>query len=124
MPMYLTCSPFSRTTVSPSITLVTSASSAKQAVNARDTKIIKALKSELILVNDISKEFDISIQKIALNYCLQQNLIDNVLIGVDNLNQLNQNLKDLNYELPQNIINEINTIVVRNVDLLNPSLWN
>ena len=90
----------------------------------KENKIIEDLKIELTQINNLSKEYNISIQKIALNYCLQQNLIDNVLIGVDNLSQLDQNLKDANFELPTHIIDEINTIVVKNADLLNPSLWN
>jgi uncharacterized protein len=51
-------------------------------------------------------------------------LIQNVLIGVDNLDQLNQNLSDASYLLPSNLINQIDEITVKQVDLLNPSLWN
>ena len=51
-------------------------------------------------------------------------MIQNVLIGVDNLDQLNQNLSDAGYLLPSNLIKQIDEITVNDVDLLNPSLWN
>ena len=56
--------------------------------------------------------------------CIQQINIDNVLIGVDSKQQLEDNLKSLNYALEASIINEINNIKVSNINLLNPSLWN
>ena len=61
---------------------------------------------------------------ISLNYCLQQNTIDNVLIGIDSLSQLKDNIQSLNYKIKPEAINEISTIRVQNLDLLNPSLWN
>lgn len=89
-----------------------------------DNKIARSLKPELDYLKKVAIGNNISMQKLAINYCLQQPLIQNVLIGVDNLDQLNQNLSDASYLLPSNLINQIDEITVKHVDLLNPSLWN
>ncbi|WP_367864718.1 aldo/keto reductase [Pedobacter sp. WC2423] len=83
-----------------------------------------SLAAELEYIRELSKSYQVSLPKMALNYCLQQPDIDNVLIGVDNLEHLNQNILDADYSLSQNLLNDINTIIVKDVTLLNPSLWN
>lgn len=89
-----------------------------------ENKVARELMPELDYLRKLANENNISIQKLAINYCLQQPLIKNVLIGVDDIDQLNQNIADSNYILPSNIIYQIDNITVKNVDLLNPSLWN
>ena len=85
---------------------------------------VLSLAAELEYIRELSKSYQVSLPKMALNYCLQQPDIDNVLIGVDNLEHLNQNILDADYSLSQNLLNDINTIIVKDVTLLNPSLWN
>ena len=85
--------------------------------------IVQNLKNELTLLSDISKRDNVSISELALSYCLNQKTIDNVLIGVDSMNQLINNIKTVNYSLKQKTIDSINSIKVQNLDLLNPSLW-
>ncbi|MCK8141473.1 aldo/keto reductase [Flavobacterium sp. I-SCBP12n] len=87
-------------------------------------KIAESLSEPLNAIHNLSKQTGVSIQNIALDYCLKQKNIDSVLIGVDNIEQLKLNL---NYSGP--FLNEseksiIDTIIINNVDLLNPSLWN
>lgn len=86
-------------------------------------KISLPLADELGYIHKLSKLSNISLTRISLNYCLQQPLIDNVLIGVDNLDQLDQNLESAGYNLPDEVIDEINAINIKNVELLNASLW-
>jgi len=88
-----------------------------------ENKTIQALNEELIFIKHLSKNSGKSIQQLALNYCLQQSNINNVLIGVDNLNQLNQNLADADFSLSGELINKIDSIHVKDIRLLNPSLW-
>ena len=88
------------------------------------SETVQKLKNELTHLSYISRIHDVSISKLALSYCLQQKTIDNILIGVDSLNQLKDNLKAVNFKINPEIINEVNTIKVKNLDLLNPSLWN
>lgn len=85
--------------------------------------VVQKLKNELVLLSEISKNNKASISELALSYCLQQNTIDNVIIGVDSINQLMDNIKSMNYKIDSKTVDKINTIKVRNLDLLNPSLW-
>ena len=86
-------------------------------------KIVQNIKNELILLSHISKRDNASILELALSYCLKQKTIDNVLIGVDSLKQLVDNLDVVNYNLKQKTLDSINTITVKNLDFINPSLW-
>ena len=90
----------------------------------KNHRIVRSLKAELILLHKIASEQNISMQSLAINYCLQQELINKVLIGVENLDQLNQNLSNANNVLSADAIDKINKIRISDVDLLNPSLWN
>ncbi|MFN4762608.1 aldo/keto reductase [Gillisia sp. Q332] len=86
-------------------------------------EIVQKLKDELILLSDISKKDNASISELALSYCLSQNIIDNVLIGIDSIKQLKDNIKSVNYKIRPGTIDKINSIKIKNKDLLNPSLW-
>lgn len=81
------------------------------------------LKNELDKINEISIKSSISIGSIALNYCLLQPTIDGVLIGVDSLEQLNENILYSNQPIPTKYLDQINNIKIDNVELLNPSMW-
>ena len=54
--------------------------------------ITDPLKNELSRINEIANDNDIPIETLALQYCLQQPYIDNVIIGVDSLEQLKSNI--------------------------------
>ena len=84
---------------------------------------VQSLKNELIKISDISKNSNIPISDLAISYCLNQKYIDKTLIGVDSLSQLKENFKSLNNKLNTEVTNEINSIKVKNYNLLNPSLW-
>lgn len=81
------------------------------------------LENELDVINEISLNSSISIGSIALNYCLIQPTIDGVLIGVDSLEQLNENILYSNQTIPTKYLDQINNIKIDNVELLNPSMW-
>ena len=89
-----------------------------------DHHIVRSLKNELTHLSDISKNSKISIAQLALDYCVQQTTIDNVLIGVDSREQLEENIASLKHAINDETIEKINTIKVANINLLNPSLWN
>ncbi|UAM97209.1 aldo/keto reductase [Polaribacter litorisediminis] len=92
-------------------------------INSKN-KIAQNLKEELLEILKISNKNQISTAQLALNYCLQQTLIDNVLIGVDSLKQLEQNIESVKHSIDAALIDQINKIKVEDVQLLNPSLWN
>ena len=86
-------------------------------------KTVRSLKNELIQLHSISNNNKLSISELALGYCLNQKYIDNTLIGVDSIDQLKENLESSNLKLSIEVMSEINSIKVNNLNLLNPSLW-
>jgi aryl-alcohol dehydrogenase-like predicted oxidoreductase len=86
-------------------------------------KMVNMLNDELSEIHEISRAAQVPIKRMALNYCIQNDLIDNVLIGVDNVHQLMENLNDSTYTLADEISHKINKVHVKNISLLNPSLW-
>ena len=87
------------------------------------TPIVQKLKTELEILDQIIIESNCSIEELALSYCLHQKNIDNVIIGVDSIFQLNANIKASSYSIGHDVIKGINNIKVKDLDLLNPSLW-
>lgn len=85
--------------------------------------IVQKLSKELTYIKDIAREKCLNMSDLALRYCLQQKNIENVLIGVDSVDQLMDNYKALNCKIDRETTDRINEIKVQNLDLLNPSLW-
>ena len=81
------------------------------------------LENEFNIVENISLKSSIPIGSIALNYCLVQANIDGVLIGVESLQQLKENIAFAENKIPNQFLDEINTIRIDNIELLNPSMW-
>jgi len=88
-----------------------------------DISIVQALKPHLETLNKIAKKQGCSMEELALSYCIKQNNIDNVIIGVDSISQLNANIKAAAYEVNEEALKCIDSICVKNLDLLNPSTW-
>ena len=86
--------------------------------------IVQALKPHLKTLNKIVKKQGCSMEELALSYCIKQNNIDNIIIGVDSISQLNANIKAAAHEVNEEALKCIDNICVKNLDLLNPSLWN
>ena len=76
------------------------------------------LKKYLIELDSIARDSAMSITQLALGFNIYNDLIDKVLIGVDNVNQLRDNIDSIP-EKP--IIPDIN---VMELELLNPVYWN
>jgi aryl-alcohol dehydrogenase-like predicted oxidoreductase len=93
-----------------------------KSINA-ENNTVRQLRKELEQLTQIKKRSNSSMSQLALNYCLQQQDIDNVLIGVDSKTQLIDNLNVINNTISEKVIAEINTIKTKNTDLINPSLW-
>ena len=86
-------------------------------------RIVKKLSSELKILNSIVFESECLMEDLALSYCIHQKNIDNVIIGVDSIDQLVSNIKASSYKIRNDIIQMINRIKVKDLNLLNPSLW-
>ena len=88
-----------------------------------DNTLVKELYPVLSEIRKIADKEEMSISSLALNYCLQEKLIDKVLIGVDSVHQLNENLKIIGNKISPKSVLDLNNIYVPNKNLLNPSLW-
>jgi len=88
-----------------------------------EISVVKALKPYLKKINKITYEYNCSIEELALSYCISHKNIDNVIIGVDSINQFKSNIKASTFKLNKKIKRSIDNIVVENLELLNPSLW-
>lgn len=87
-------------------------------------QIVQKLQSELEILKGITLKLNCSMEELALGYCIHQQNIDNVIIGVDSIEHLITNINAAKFEIDDNSILTIDKIVVKNLDLLNPSLWN
>ena len=74
-------------------------------------------------LHNLSNEFEISIESMALNYVLSQQFLDHTIIGVDSLKQLRCNIINTNKRMPSELINRIDSICVKNPEYLNPIIW-
>jgi aryl-alcohol dehydrogenase-like predicted oxidoreductase len=82
------------------------------------------LKTYLKILYGLSSENNLSLEKLALLYALQQPEIDHVIIGVDNLDQLKNNLNIGQQNLSTEITELINQIAILETELLCPKNWN
>lgn len=83
---------------------------------------IKPLETYLNLLNDLCDE-DYKMNDLALNYVCNQKNIDKVLIGVDNVQQLESNILSEKKHIEKELTNNIEVIDVKETKLLNPSNW-
>ena len=90
--------------------------------NAIDSPIIDLI-PYLANVEQILKETPYSKQVLALQYCLIQESINHVLIGIDSLAQLKLNLENSDYSISEDFKHKIDQINVEKNELLNPVNW-
>ena len=83
---------------------------------------IKPLEPYLNLLNDLCDE-DYKMNDLALNYVCNQKNIDKVLIGVDNVQQLESNILSEKKHIEKELTKNIEAIDVKETKLLNPSNW-
>lgn len=86
-------------------------------------KIVQNLYSELEILNQIAVNSKCSMEELALGYCLQQKNIDNVIVGVDSIDHLVANIEASSFIIDEEVMKTVNAIKVKDLNLLNPSLW-
>ncbi|MFT7248359.1 MAG: aryl-alcohol dehydrogenase-like predicted oxidoreductase [Arcticibacterium sp.] len=84
---------------------------------------LKPLSKEIKAVKTISEKAGVSIGALALNYALSKPYIDGVLIGVDNVKQLEQNLRWAQTKNLESYFDMIDNLLVEETMLLNPVNW-
>ena len=72
----------------------------------------------------MSEQGKASIAEMALQYALSKPYINQVLIGVDSLEQLDHNLAIASQPLKKDIIQQLDAISISEETLLNPANWN
>lgn len=85
---------------------------------------LKVLLPYLRKIHELAGELDVSIEHLSLSYALQNTELDNIIIGVDTIDQLAKNIKNSMKPLSINALNKINEIHVLETDLLYPKNWN
>jgi aryl-alcohol dehydrogenase-like predicted oxidoreductase len=83
-----------------------------------------SLKANLSRIREIAMSSQLTIGQICLGYVINNEFINKVVVGIDNLFQLKENInicKTTN--LPISIINELNSIEVKDKSMLNPTNW-
>jgi uncharacterized protein len=84
---------------------------------------INKLKNELRELKKLSKKYNVNISSMALSYCLAQQNVEKVLMGVDSKLQLSENIKSVQLQIDKELVEEIDSINIVNKNLLNPSKW-
>ena len=86
--------------------------------------IVQQLKVELGWLKNLLSEYNCSIEQLAISYCFMNKKIDNIILGIDSLDQLNINLQAAKFNLTNELLEKIHEIKIKDVNILNPSLWN
>lgn len=81
------------------------------------------LKSSLKELRELEKEFDLTTLELALNFVHNNEYIDYVILGVEQLDQLKEIISALKIDFSKSIYERVKTFSVVNTALLNPSNW-
>ena len=81
------------------------------------------LQKDLERLNDFCESENIDMATLALNYPMSKPYIDKVLIGVDTVEQLQQNIGAISSYKNTSLFEYIDQIAIENNKILNPSLW-
>lgn len=86
---------------------------------------LKPLSESLEAIFKVSEKAKVGIQELAISYVLNNSSIDGIILGVDTLDQLNENIEVLKkIALGRNSYNsKIDEVNVKEVELLNPNNW-
>ena len=74
-------------------------------------------------IHSISIEQELNIAKICIQYILNNDFIDKIVIGVDNSDQLKKNILDIKAPVINSVMNQLSELEVLDEKILNPGLW-
>ena len=85
---------------------------------------LEPLQNYLKIIREIAKRNQLSIGQICLRFVVNNPFINKVVIGIDNLSQLKENVNICKINnLSEEIMNELQSIEVKEINLLNPAKW-
>ena len=75
-------------------------------------------------IDEVCEKYNVNRVALAMNFVKQQKSISSLVFGVDNMEQLKQDIEFFNNEIPSNIVNEIaKEFTGIEADIVMPSLW-
>ncbi len=94
-----------------------------KSVDNLETRFLK-IKSKLELLGRISSESKVPISALCLNFAVQNEFIDNVVMGVDNKGNLEENLKNLSFgQKTKEHLDQINSLKEDDENIILPINW-
>lgn len=81
------------------------------------------VKDKLLKIKEISRSENVSIAGLCLNFAQRNKNIDKIVIGIDNLQNLKENLNSLSLKVNQNIFDELSILIEKNEDIILPYKW-
>lgn len=85
--------------------------------------VLKPMEKYIVALQQISKEYEIGMEQLALSYVFAQKEIDHLVLGVDNIAQLRSNIKQCSLPLNGGAKKKIDEIDVVEENLLYPFNW-
>jgi aryl-alcohol dehydrogenase-like predicted oxidoreductase len=73
--------------------------------------------------NGIISSNKLDIRQACINYCLHQNFIDHVIIGVETEQQLEENINAISESFEESVMSQLESIKINDTSLLNPANW-
>ena len=70
-------------------------------------KIPKRITKKYILIKKICDKFNVPIPAAAIQFCYLNKLVSSMVIGMDNLQQIQQNINYLNHPIPKELWTEL-----------------
>jgi aryl-alcohol dehydrogenase-like predicted oxidoreductase len=87
--------------------------------------ILKPLKQELINLQSACSDHEIAIPRAALGFVNAEKCIDKIVIGITSASELKANIEYLNGDdLEMAFLSKLETIHIKESQLLNPGNWN
>lgn len=88
-------------------------------VNERFIKI----RDKLFFIREMSDKYNVSISSLCLNFCLQNNFIDRIIIGVESFENFYNNINIKNIEFNSNDFLNIKALKEENESIILPFNW-
>jgi aryl-alcohol dehydrogenase-like predicted oxidoreductase len=92
-------------------------------VNNLPTKLAP-LREALVKLHHLVDIYNVSMENLCLRFAVDQDYVEKVIVGVDSVAQLENNVRSLEGDLPEELVKEVLKIKIDYPALLNPASWN
>lgn len=84
---------------------------------------LKDFSKPLKQLEQLARSYHLNIRELCLNFALHQSNVDRVIIGVESVEQLEENLRAVTENIPESLFEDLKSISGVSQPLLNPSTW-